>query len=198
MKIQKSNFLGFRLPEDVLEKLELIAKQKATTRGIAAKNGIEQWINRELYNQTNQMITIPKKLLINLLSIKDSKEKFNKIIKESADIITDIMKFIISKPMNEETFEEYLKFSILFFGSNELNWFNTFDININENNFNLIGLHDLDENFSNFFQVFYKHLLREYFNFNIIINLEETTSNLIHLDLNFRKINENLDVKNEK
>lgn len=191
MKTQKSNFLGFRLPEDVLEKLELIAKQKATTRGIAAKNGIEQWINRELYNQSNQMINIPKNLLTNLLSFKYSKEQYNKTIQESVNIITDIMKFIISKPMNEETFEDYMKFSIYFFGSKGLNWFNTFDININENNFFLMGLHDLDEKFSNFFQIFYKKLLTEHFNFNIIMNLEETTSNLIHLDLNLKKVNEN-------
>ena len=57
---KKSNFLGFRLSEEILDNLDLIAKQQNKTRGLIAKDAIEQWLNLEIFNQTNQMIMISK------------------------------------------------------------------------------------------------------------------------------------------
>ena len=59
---RKSNFLGFRLSEEVLDSLDLIAKQQNKSRGIVAKEAIEQWITLELFNQTNQMFLISKNI----------------------------------------------------------------------------------------------------------------------------------------
>jgi len=187
LKNTKNNFLGFRLPETLIAKLDMISEQKAKSRGLTAKNAIEQWLNHEMFNQTNQMMIIPKGLLCEIFKNYKSEEDFQVLIKGTVDLIADIMKFVLSEPMNQENLDNYIKYSIYLFGSNGFNWFNSIDINYNENSFTLIALHDLNENFSIFCQSFYKYLLKEHFNYGIIINLEETTSNLIHLDFTLKK-----------
>ena len=39
---KKSNFLGFRLSEEILDRLDLIAKQQNKSRGLIAKDAIER------------------------------------------------------------------------------------------------------------------------------------------------------------
>ncbi|MFX1592390.1 MAG: CopG family ribbon-helix-helix protein [Promethearchaeota archaeon] len=177
-----SNFLGFRLSEEILEKLDLIAKQQNKTRGLIAKDAIEQWLNLEIFNQTNQMIMISKNAFSRILSKLDN-EYLNIMAKDFVDQFSDIITFLLAKPMNEETLEAHAGFSINFFGKNGLKWFNTIDIQIQNSLFIFRGLHDLDESFSNFFSLFYKYLLSEYFKLNFSTQTEMNTSNLVHLEL---------------
>jgi len=179
---KKSNFLGFRLSEEILDRLDLIAKQQNKSRGLIAKDAIEQWLNLEIFNQTNQMIMISKNIFSQILSKLDD-EYLNIIAKDSVDQFSDIMTFLIAKPMNEVNLEVYADFSINFFGKNGLKWFNTIDIQIQDSQFTFRGLHDLDEVFSNFFSHFYKYLLSEYFKLNFSTETEIITSNLIHLEI---------------
>ncbi|MFX1313658.1 MAG: CopG family ribbon-helix-helix protein [Promethearchaeota archaeon] len=182
---KKSNFLGFRLSEETLYKLDLLAKQDNKTRGLVAKDAIEQWLNLELFNQTNEMIMISKTVFSKILSRLDE-EELNVIAKDSADLFSNIMKFLVAKTMNDKSLKTYAIISINFFGKNGLKWFNTLDIQIQDNTYIFRGLHDLDEVFSHFFSKFYKYLLSEHFNLDFIIKMEEKTSNLIHLDFNLK------------
>ncbi|MFW9867180.1 MAG: CopG family ribbon-helix-helix protein [Promethearchaeota archaeon] len=182
---KKSNFLGFRLSEEILNNLDLIAKQQNKTRGLVAKDAIEQWLNIEIFNQTNQMIMISKIAFSQILSKLDE-EFINVLAKNFVDQFSDIMTFLIAKPMNEETLETYTDFSVNFFGRNGLKWFNTIDIQNEDNLFIFRGLHDLDEVFSNFFSQFYKYLLSEYFKLDYSIDTEINTSNLVHLEFKLK------------
>ncbi|MFX1259311.1 MAG: CopG family ribbon-helix-helix protein [Promethearchaeota archaeon] len=182
-KTKKSNFLGFRLSDEILNKLDLLAKQDNKTRGLVAKDAIEQWLNLELFNQTNEMIMISKTVFSKILS-RLSEEDLTMIAKDMADLFSNIMKFLVAETMSDETLNAYANFSINFFGKNGLKWFNTLDIQFQDTIYIFRGLHDLDEIFSNFFSKFYKYLLSEYFNIAFIINMEEKTSNLIHLEFN--------------
>jgi len=182
---KKSNFLGFRLSEEILDKLELIAKQENKTRGIVAKDAIEQWLNLELFNQTNEMIMVSKSIFSKILSKLDDLS-LDAIAKDFADLLSDIMKFSMAKPMNEDTFKSYIAFLIDFFGKNGLKWFNTIDIQIRDNSFIFRGLHDMDEVYSNFFSKFYNFLLSEYFELEYTTKIEEKTSNLIHLEFKLK------------
>ncbi|MFX1371757.1 MAG: CopG family ribbon-helix-helix protein [Promethearchaeota archaeon] len=182
---KKSNFLGFRLSEEVLNKLELIAKQENKTRGLVAKDAIEQWLNLELFNQTNQMMMISKSIFSKILSKLDE-QSLDTIAKDFADLFSDIMKFSTAKPMNEDNLKLYTTFLINFFGKNGLKWFNTLDIQTRDNSFIFRGLHDMDEVYSKFFTQFYKFLLSEYFNLEFTTKVEDTTSNLIHLDFKMK------------
>jgi len=182
---KRSNFLGFRLSEEILDTLDLIAKQQNKTRGLIAKDAIEQWLNLEIYNQTNQMIMISKMAFSQILSKLDN-EHLNMIAKDFVDQFSDIMTFLIAKPMNEENLEVYADFSINFFGKYGLKWFNTIDIQIQDGVFTFRGLHDLDEVFSNFFSYFYKYLLSEYFKLHFSTETEMNTSNLVHLEIKLK------------
>jgi len=96
------------------------------------------------------------------------------------------MTFLIAKPMNEENLEAYADFSINFFGKYGLKWFNTIDIQIQNNLFTFRGLHDLDEVFSIFFSYFYKDLLSEYFKLNFSTETEMNKLNLVHLEIKLK------------
>ena len=160
-----SNFLGFRLSEKTLKRLDLVASQVGKTRGLIAKDAIKQWLTLEMLDQTNEMITVSKTLFVRMLQ-KIDEEDSKEFAEELAELIADIMKFLVNKPMNLVTFEQYTQFSINFFGKTGLKWFNTIDIQIKDNSLNFRGLHDLNENFSNFFTYFYKQLLSQHFNIN--------------------------------
>lgn len=182
---KKTNFLGFRLSEDILNKLDLIAQQENKTRGLVAKDAIEQWLNLELFNQTNEMIIVSKSIFSKILSKLDDRS-IDIIAKDFADLFSDVMKFSTAKPMNEDTFKSYTTFLIKFFGKNGLKWFNTLDIQNQDNFYIFRGLHDMDEAYSDFFSKFYKYLLSEYFDLNYTTRLEDKTSNLIHLEFKLK------------
>ncbi len=182
---KKDNFLGFRLSEEVLNKLDIIAKQTNKTRGLVAKNAIEQWLNLELFNQNNNLIMISKIAFSKILS-KMNNEDLNILANEVSSLYSDLMKFLVAKPMNNDSLETYAAFSINLYGKNGLKWFNTIDIQIRDNIFIFRGLHDLDEIFANYFSMLYKNLLSEYFQLEFITTQEEKTSNLIHLEFEFK------------
>jgi len=183
---KKSNFLGFRLSEEVLNKLELIAKQENKTRGLIAKDAIEQWLNLELFNQTNEMIMISKSIFSKILAKLDE-QSLEIIAKDFADLFSDILKFSTAKPMNEETLKSYTIFLINFLGKNGLKWFNTLDIYTQDNTFVFRGLHDMEEVYSIFFTKFFRYLLSEYFDLDFTTKLEEKTSNLIYLEFKLKQ-----------
>jgi len=182
---KRSNFLGFRLSEEILDSLDLIAKQHNKSRGLIAKDAIEQWLNIEMLNQNNEMIMISKSIFSKILSKLDDLS-LDIIAKDFADLFSDIMKFSTAKLMSEETINSYTTFLINFFGKNGLKWFNTLDIQNRDNFFTFRGLHDMDEGYSSFFTKFYKYLLSEYFNLDFTTNIEEKTSNLIHLEFELK------------
>ena len=182
---KKDNFLGFRLSEEVLDKLDLIAKQNNKTRGLVAKNAIEQWLNLELFNQNNNLIMISKIAFSKILSELNN-EDLNILANEVSSLYSDLMKFVVAKPMNDDSLKTYAAFSIDLYGKNGLKWFNNIDIQIRDKTFIFRGLHDLDEVFSNYFSLLYKNLLSEYFELEFISTREEKTSNLIHLELNYK------------
>ena len=182
---KKDNFLGFRLSEEVLNKLDLIAKQDNKTRGSVAKNAIQQWLNLELLNQNNNLIMISKIAFSKILS-KLNNEDLKILTNEVSSLYSDLIKFLLAKPMNNDSLKTYAAFSIDLFGKNGLKWFNTIDIQIRDNFFIFRGLHDLDEIFSNYFSLLYKNLLSEYFQLEFVTTQEEKTSNLIQLEFKFK------------
>lgn len=182
---RKSNFLGFRLSEEILNNLDLIAQQENKTRGLIAKDAIEQWLNLELFNQTHEMMMISKSIFSKILSKLDD-PTIDMITKDFADFFSDIMKFSTGKPMNEETLNFYIAFFINFFGKNGLKWFNTLDLQNQTDSLVFRGLHDMDEVYSIFFTKFFNYLLSEYFELEFTTNIEEKTSNLVHLEFKLK------------
>ncbi|MBN1216880.1 MAG: hypothetical protein JXA99_15750 [Candidatus Lokiarchaeota archaeon] len=181
----KTNFLGFRLSEKLLLKLDIIANQENKTRGLIAKEAVKQWINIKQYEAGNEMITIPKKLFLDLIE-SHSEESLDNITGKMVVLLSDFIKFIFNKPLNIKTLEDYAVFSSNFFGKKGLRWFNNIDVKI-ENGFYIFrGLHDLGENFSFFFVKIYRKLLSEHFNFDFITKIEESSPFLINLKFKYK------------
>ena len=185
---KKSNFLGFRLSEDDIDKLDQIAKIENKSRGLIAKQAVRNWVILESFRKTNNMFIISKSIFCKLISmVNDDTLKFITI--EMGDLIADMAKYMIVKPMDFENFDIYAKNIVKFLGFSGIKWFNSLDLKLNENKIMIKGLHDLDENFSIFFSKMIMYLLSTHFNFKLQENIEENSSNLIYLEYNIMSNN---------
>lgn len=186
-KKSSNNFIGFRLSPKFLNKLDLYLEQTNNkSRGILAKEALREWLNLEILNQTNEMIIISKSLL-NQLFVSQNESNLEEYAISNADLLADIMKFSLSKPMNKNTLPEYNKFFTSFFGKKGLKWFNTLDVKLKKNTIVLNGLHDLEDYFSLFFLSFFKTIIKHHFNLEFDIKTETRSSNLIYLEYNLRE-----------
>jgi hypothetical protein len=180
----KNNFIGFRLSKKFLNKLDLFSEQINKSRGMLAKEALREWINFEILNQTNEMIIIPKSLLINLFN-NQTEKNVKQYAENNSELIADIMRFSNVEPMNRNTLRDYHTFFTDFFGKKGLKWFNTLDIKIKANSVILRALHDLNKQFSSFFISFFKSIIKNHFNLDFKVKTETKTPNLIHLHLLF-------------
>ena len=177
----KSNFLGFRLSEKTFKNLELLAKQEGKSRGIIAKDAIKQWLNISQMNQTNEMIVITKSLFIQLFQNTDI-HKMEDLAEKTADFFSSLITFHITMPIENTNTKEFAKYCISRFGKSGLKWFNTIDFEIEENKLILRGLHDLGENFSGFFLLFFKCLISKILDFKVIEEAQQLMSNLVYAE----------------
>ena len=93
---KKSNFLGFRLSEDDIDKLDQIAKIENKSRGLIAKQAVRNWVILESFRKTNNMFIISKSIFCKLISmVNDDTLKFITI--EMGDLITEKLKIRLKK-----------------------------------------------------------------------------------------------------
>ena len=104
-KRKRNNFLSFRVSEKTLKNLNLMAKQTGKTRGIMGKDAMKNWLKLELFNQTNEMITISKRMFTKLLSLL-KQEELNAIAEDNSTLFANILKFLVEVPMNEDTLKK--------------------------------------------------------------------------------------------
>jgi hypothetical protein len=186
MTAKEDNFLGFRLSDTELKKLKQIAKIENKSKSLIAKQAVGYWINLEFFRKTNAMFITSKSIFRKLIAIANE-ETLESISSEMADLIADIMKFIVVEPMNLEHFNDYSSNIIKFLGASGIRWFSNIDIDLKENidlkekKITVKALHDLDEKFSYFFSKIIKNLLNTYFEINITEEINESTSNLMYL-----------------
>jgi len=186
MTAKEDNFLGFRLSDTELKKLKQIAKIENKSKSLIAKQAVGYWINLEFFRKTNAMFITSKSIFRKLIAIANE-ETLESISSEMADLIADIMKFIVVEPMNLEHFNDYSSNIIKFLGASGIRWFSNIDIDLKENidlkekKITVKALHDLDEKFSYFFSKIIKNLLNIYFEINITEEINESTSNLMYL-----------------
>ena len=181
MPKKKSNFLGFRLGEKDLNRLDIIAKIENKSRGIIAKQAVKNWIQLESFRKTNNMFVITKSMFLKLVSIANE-DTLNKIATEIASLIADILRYSITKPMIPINFKDYSKNISNLLGPSGISWFNSLDLNFNEKKIVIKGLHDLDDNFAYFFTKVILNLLKTQFNLELKEVVNENSSNLLYLE----------------
>lgn len=180
-KPKKSNYLGFRLSEPEIIKLEKIAKIENRSRGLIAKHAIKNWINLESFRKTNNMIIITKSMFTRLfLHLNEDSSK--ELVIDTANLLADITRFNISDSMEVQNFNKYAKNIIKFLTNSGIKWFNTIDFNLINKTLKIKGLHDLDDNFSEFFIKMIEYFLKTYFKFDLDTKLKSVSSNLINLE----------------
>lgn len=177
------NFIGLRLPVESINRLDHLASLQNKSRGTIAKEGLQVWLDRDVYTKTKNVIIIPKPILKELLPLA-SKDMLERIAEETAIAVGDIMRFIIAKPIEEDTYQDYFTELNKYFGAQGVMWFSSFQFQaINGNGkYTLRCLHDLGDNFSEFFALMFKKLMDLYFNLKPIKETEEISSLVVNLD----------------
>ena len=181
MTKNKSNFLGFRLGEKDLERLDFIAKIENKSRGLIAKQAVKYWINLESFRKTYNMFIITRTMFMKLVSLADE-NTLNEIAVEMAYLIADVLRYIVPKPMDTKNFNNYSKNIVNFLGISGIRWFNSIDLSLNENKIIVKGIHDLDDNFAYFFTKVISDLLKTHFSFDLKEVITDYSSNLIYLE----------------
>jgi len=181
MPKKKSNFLGFRLGEKDLNRLDIIAKVENKSRGIIAKQAVKNWIQLESLRKTNNMFVITKSMFLKLVSNEDE-DTLNEIANEIASLIADILRYSITKPMIPKNFDNYSKNISNLLGASGISWFNSLDLNFNEKKIVVKGLHDMNDNFAYFFTIVILNLLKTQFNLKLKEIVKEYSSNLLYLE----------------
>ncbi|MFX0188831.1 MAG: hypothetical protein ACFE8A_13985 [Candidatus Hodarchaeota archaeon] len=181
MTKKKSNFLGFRLGENEINRLDYIAKLDNKSRSMIAKQAVENWINLESFRKTNNMFVITKSMFLKLVSIAEE-DTLNDLAAEMAYLIADVLRYVVIKPINSKSFNIYSKNIINLLGISGIRWFNSLDLSLNERKIIVKGLHDLDDNFAYFFIKVILNLLETHFNFDLKEIVKEYSSNLIYLE----------------
>ena len=183
---KKNNYIGFRLSEKDIHRIEQISKVENRSKGLIAKQAVKNWLNLDSFRRTNNMIIISKSVFYRLLSCAD-KETLNITSQEIGDLIADITKFMIAKPMELENFDEYAKSIIRFLSITGIKWFNRLDINLENNKLKIKGLHDLDEHFSEFIYQTILYFYNTYFDLELSEIMKEVSSNLLYLEFEIVK-----------
>ncbi|MBN1801777.1 MAG: hypothetical protein JW891_09745 [Candidatus Lokiarchaeota archaeon] len=178
---KRNNFLGFRLSHKDIEKLDQVAKIENKSRGLIAKQAVKNWLTLESFRKTNNMIIITKWTFFRLLSQADE-ELLDNIVSEMSNLLADMTRFDVSKPMDSEHFPSYSRNIIKFLGAGGLKWFNSIDFTLNNNTLVIKGLHDLDEYFSELFTRIIEHYFQTNFEFELKNQKKEISSNLVYLE----------------
>ncbi|MFX1385488.1 MAG: hypothetical protein ACFFBP_23985 [Promethearchaeota archaeon] len=186
MTKNKSNFLGFRLGEKDLNKLDDLVKLENKSRGMIAKQAIKNWINLESFRKTNNLFIITKSMFLKLVSIADE-DTLNDLATEMAYLIADVLRYIVTKPMDSKNFNNYSKNIVNLLGISGIRWLNSLDLDLNDMRIIVKGLHNLDDNFAYFFTKVILNLLETHFNFNLKEIVKEYSSNLIYLEYQINK-----------
>jgi len=182
-----NNFLGFRLSENDIFKLEKIAKIENRSRSLVAKQAVKNWITLESFRKTNNMIIITKSMFYQLLS-KVDEELIDSLVVEIAELLADITRFNIPETMDFKNFKIYSKNIIRFLSNTGIRWFNTIDFILKKDVLTIKGLHDLDEGFSDFFTLMIEYYLKTFFSIELDNKTKDISSNLIYLEYTIKKV----------
>lgn len=186
-----NNFLGFRLSENDIIKLEKIAKNENRSRSLIAKQAVKNWITLESFRKTNKMIITTKSILKSMYSqflSKANEELLTSLAVDTADLLADITRYNITAEMDIKNFRIYTRNLINLLGNTGFRWFNKIDFIVKKDRLKIKGLHDLDEGFSEFFTLMIEYYLETFFNIELDNTIKDISSSLIYLEYTVKKL----------
>lgn len=125
-----NQLLGIRIPENLMNKLQVISDQNNETPNQLGKRALVEWIEVLFTSRNLNMVIFPKTCLIRLLFFTP-KEEMEEISSEIAKRITEYFQFLLRTHVNHFSNEFYSQIISKFLGSSGLMWFDHLQFSLN-------------------------------------------------------------------
>lgn len=180
-KNMPKKLVGLRIPEEMLEQLEQIAKYHNQSMNQMAVTAITEWVHTLAYAQKLRSMILHKDLFAKLLEfIPDDKlEIFGK---EAANRAAESMRDDLNIPLTPKTAETYMKLFPEYLSKGRLRWFEDVKIFKSEGKSILKGFHYLGVSFSKFFTYLSKELLESNFNYEFVEESIDFSPNSVYME----------------
>ena len=178
--------IGLRISEEILEKLDEIAKDHNISTNQMAITAITEWLHVLAYAKKYRLMVLPKEFFSELLKVT-SDEEIKIFGYEMAILSAENMREEFGLPLTPEYDDAYMERFPEYLTRGGLLWFE--DVKIHEENGITImkGFHHLGVNFSKFFTYLTERLLGKYFNRELIKETTEFTPNSVYIESKKKK-----------
>ena len=178
--------IGLRLSDDIIQKLETIAHNNNQSVNNVMKNAIIEWLEIFFRVRKQGMIILGKPFITSLLEFTDS-EKIKTLAEKTAKRKADFYLFFLGRHLNEESLEDFIKYTPKILGNKGLMWFDHNEITKENSSILIKGIHSLGETWSKFLMFFFNFLMEK--NFSLTLNEEnfKTTANSLFLEYVLKK-----------
>lgn len=149
MKTNPSNFLGLRLPENILNKLKAISTQNNETPVQTGKKAIIEWIEVLFTARNLNMIILPKATLIKIINFLNETQ-IQELSGDIAQNLTEFYKFFFLTHKEHLPLESFTEFTMKFLGSSGLMWFDSLLFSTESDKKTVQGSHHLGKKWSLF------------------------------------------------
>ena len=182
MIIIPSKFIGIRLPEEILARLEKIADNLNQTPNQLAKIAILEWIE-SYWTRNSDMITVNRSSYAKLLEML-KEVQLHSFISNIAESIIEYYEYSIQKNANSSNLEEFITTMSKFIGEKTgLRWFRQMDYEVKTPPFNFKGTHDMGKKWSDIFiGIFQQILTKRSFNFDIVSDKTICSERIVYIE----------------
>jgi len=173
--------VGLRIPEETLEQLERVAKEHDQSMNQIAVKAITEWLRTLAYAQKLRHMILNKGFFAKLLEFVPN-DKLAVFGKEIAKHAAESMRDELNIPLKPATADTYMKLFQEYLSKGNLRWFEDVTIVRSKNKSILKGFHYLGVNFSKFFAYLSKELLETNFNYELIEESVDFSTNSVYME----------------
>ena len=184
----KTDYIGFRLGEETMEKLSKIAAKENISAGKMAKRLLIQVCNLRSLTPTDEYVKFSIntiKVLLSYIPPKIFKDKVEEYVKSTIFNI----KFAYGKDVNYENLDDFMNFVNEYVGPKGMKWFTDYELKREDNTMQFRGIHNLGIGFSHFYINSANLFMKMEFDAEVIPNSIEFSDNYVtakyELDPNF-------------
>lgn len=182
MLIIPSKFIGIRLPEDILARLEKIAQNVNQTPNQLAKIAILEW-TENYWTRNSDVITVTRSSYAKLLGML-KQDQLHSFTADIAERIIEYYEYAKQENAGFSNLDEFLTMMSKFIGDKTgLQWFQQMDYEVLTPPFYLKGSHDMGKKWSDIFiSIFEEILTMRSFNFEIVEGKTLCSERMVYLE----------------
>lgn len=179
-----SKFIGIRLPEEILSKLEKIAQSSNQTPNQLAKIAILEWMESN-WTRSSDMITVTRSSYSKLLKMTDD-DQLKSIESDIAERVIGFYEYSIQENADFSHLEAFLKMMCKFIGTKTgLQWFRQLDYEVLNKPYYFKGTHDMGKKWSDFFLGTIRQIMaKRSFSFELIDEKIICSERMVYLEFN--------------